>query len=155
MPACWVPRVTRPTPSLPRRSAACGPTGDSPRGDSGLPLLGGGCGTQSQGGPPGQGAHWAVLCFLSRLISSVLGAGITLLSGAPQGFEDGMCMEPVTEGRVRPQVQAALQQRCSGLGEAGALGSESDSGGYGGEAFLCSLSCASQDACFCGLRASE
>lgn len=39
-----------------------------------------------------------MLCFLSRFVSSVLWAGVSLLSGVPQGFEDRMYIEPVTEG---------------------------------------------------------
>lgn len=99
-----------------------------------------GCGTQSQGrgGASGQGAHWAVLCFLSRLISSVLWAGVTLLSGAPQGFEDGMYMERLQRAGTSSSLSSTSAEML-GAGGGRAPSVLSDSGGYDGEAFLCSL----------------
>lgn len=67
-----------------------------------------------------------------------------------------MYMEPVTEGRSASSSSGSTSAEMLGAGEAGAAGFESDSGGYDGEAFLCSLSCASPEYLFLwAARASE
>lgn len=90
---CWVPRVPRPlsVSRLAQQRAGCLVTRWQVQRSAGM--------------------RCAVLCFLSRFVSCVLWAGVSLLSGAPQGSEDRMYIERVTG------AAGASSGTCSALAE--------------------------------------